>query len=271
MVCLVVMNLALAIFVNYCYAEAISIGDENVWIVITATGNGGKFSVPVIITDPKGRRMGYDPRTDKWIIEFDAGYDRTGETLEDWTRETEQRYKTDPEYRALYDKGTDLKFDIAFNLIPGDYTIEAIGEGLTKYNFFVLITHRIKGQPEKLADLNFDGVIDKGLTSKFKFTYNSAPDAKKPGVGVRIATSSNLKQDITLSRKIGWIDNDGIMNSLLKKVEAIEASIAKGDKETEKNQLNALINEVNAQKDKHISSKAVKIILEDVDYILNQI
>ncbi|MBI4822796.1 MAG: hypothetical protein HY805_00985 [Nitrospirae bacterium] len=64
------------------------------------------------------------------------------------------------------------------------------------------------------------------------------------------------------------INNDGIMQSLLKKIEAVEDSIARGQNKTARNQLNAFINEVNAQKDKHISDKTVKILLEDAQYIL---
>lgn len=256
----------LAVVVQPSYSEMLEIGDENMWIIVTATGTGGKVEVPIIITDPLGRRMGFDPRSEKWITEFDVSYDTGTQGPVDMTEDTEYLYLNDPKFKAQYDEGTDWKADIAFNLIAGDYTIEAVGKGLTEYKLGIAVTHRIKGQPKKYSSLDFTGIIDKDRTAKFKITYNPDP-ASEPGVGARIATPSSLKQDITLSRKIGWIDNDGIMNSLLKKVDTMEASIAKGNKEAAKNQLNAFINEVNAQKGKHISDKAAKIFLEDAQYL----
>ena len=88
---------------------------------------------------------------------------------------------------------------------------------------------------------------------------------------MRVATSGSLKQDITLARKVGWIDNDGIMTSLLKKAEAIEASIQKDRKKTTENLIKAFINEVNAQAGKHISKEAVKMLTEDANYIMNNL
>lgn len=275
---------AVCIVVNPCrvFAETLEIGDENIWIILKAngpvptvttykaSGPRGELGVPIIITDPKGRKMGFDPRIGKWITEFDVSYDVFKEGPVDMTEETEYLYLNDPKFREEYEADSSYVLDIAFNLMPGDYIVETLGERLTEYKLGIAVTHRIKGQPKKYSNLDFTGIIDKDRTAKFKITYNPDP-ASEPGSGVRIATPSSLKQDITLSRKIGWIDNDGIMKSLLGKAGAIEASIAKGNKEAAKNQLTAFINEVNAQKGKHIADKAVKIFLEDAKYLMESL
>ena len=239
-----------------------------------------------LITDPQGRRVGYDSVTKQYVEEFPASF---GFSLK-------VRDEISEKFHG----------DAIFNLIPGSYTIEVIGVGLTSFDVNIGISRGIMS--EGIKGFDFDGVIDKGLISKFQFTYNSDP-ANPAGTAKRFITTSSLKQDITLSRKIGWIDNDGIMNSLLKKVEAIEASIAKGNKTAAKNQLNAFINEVRAQScesesefvfdctsGKHIIGKvvrtkpsyikeggklvklpdeeevkAVKILLEDAQYLLGNL
>jgi hypothetical protein len=200
---------------------------------------GGDAGVYYLITDPQGRRVGYDSVTKQYVKEFPASF-------------------------AFSLKGRDAiseKFhgDAIFNLIPGSYTIEVIGVGLTAFDVNIGISRGIMS--EGIKGFDFEGVTDKGLISKFQFTYNPDP-AQSAIIATRVTTPSSLKQDIILARKTGdiwrdengdvikavkWIDNDGIMTSLLKKAETIEASIAKGNKTTAKNQLKAFINEVKAQ------------------------
>jgi polygalacturonase len=66
---------------------------------------------------------------------------------------------------------------------------------------------------------------------------------------------NDLKILVTYFTDNGWIDNNGISNSLLKKL----------DHEG----LNEFINEVQAQKDKHISVNAANILLRDAKFLLN--
>lgn len=229
------------IFSSVCAAELIEIGDQNLWIM----SHGSLTDVPLIITDPQGRRFGYDPRSDQWIEEFVGSYEPAAGGIDEISEE--------------------FKNDLQFNIVLGDYVIEAVGKELETFRLSASIS-----RGRDFVSFDFNGVTDKGLISKFKVTYNG-PQSNIVGTGVRISTQSSLKQDITLSRKVGWIDNDGIMNSLLKKADAAESAIAKGNKEAAKNQLNALVNEFNAQKDKHISNEAVKMLLEDVQYIIEQL
>ncbi len=265
-----------------CHASGIAIGNESA----TVSFYGEERGVYYLITDPQGRRTGYDPISKQTIEEFPAAFDFS----------LNIRDEQNEKFHGSAD----------FNLIPGTYMIEVFGVDLTSYVLSIRISRIIPGEgpvkvdiktvtPEQIAAIkarstsfDFEGVIDKDQTSKFQFTYTSDP-TKPAGTAEKIVEPGSLKQDIILSRKIGWIDNDGIMQSLLKKVEAMEASIAKGNTKTARNQLNAFINEVNAQKGKHISSydpdpgyldregrvrapsegEALKMLLEDAQYIMS--
>ncbi|HLE09375.1 MAG TPA: hypothetical protein VI914_07080, partial [Thermodesulfobacteriota bacterium] len=57
--------------------------------------------------------------------------------------------------------------------------------------------------------------------------------------------------------------------SLLKKAEAAEESIERGNTRAAENELNALINEVEAQRGKHITDDAAKMLIEDAQYIID--
>ncbi|MBI5188984.1 MAG: hypothetical protein HZA07_08005 [Nitrospirae bacterium] len=54
-------------------------------------------------------------------------------------------------------------------------------------------------------------------------------------------------------------------------VAAAESAINRGQKKTAINQLNAFINEVKAQSDKHIKEDAAKILIEDAEYLINHL
>jgi len=238
---IVFMLLMLPLFPQNVFAEA------KVQINSTAINKeGASLSWKVayyVITDPNGQRLGYNPVTKQMYEEFEGGYGTTG-------------------------IDEDVSAEAFFRLIDGGYIIEVIGNGvdLMAFDIGVSILRDVGG--EGFADSSFIGITDKGMTSKFRMTYNSDPNEPAGGL-VRLATPPSLKQDITLSRKIGWITNDGIMKSLLKKAEAAEESIERGNTRAAENELNALINEVEAQRGKHITDDAAKMLIEDAQYIID--
>jgi len=253
-----ILKIVIALFLSFSLIDgvcfALKVGPENAQIEFYGDDEG----VYTIITDPQGRRVGYDITTKKYIEEFPASFGFSFKDIDEVGNEVGGR----DEISDKFNGGGML------NLIPGTYTIEVIGVSLTTYDLDIAISRRITS--EGFTSFSFNGIIDKDLTSKFEMTYNSDP-SKPAGSVVRVASLSSLKQDIALSRKIGWIDNDGIMMSLYKKAEAIEKSLARDDKNTAKNQLDALINEVNAQKGKHIKDEAIKILLEDAQYLMEHL
>jgi len=69
-----------------------------------------------------------------------------------------------------------------------------------------------------------------------------------------LITIENYKETAV---KQGWITNPGVVNSLDVKLNTALSALQKQDTTTAKNVLNALLNEVNAQSSKHLTSEAV--------------
>ena len=107
--------------------------------------------IHLLVTDPLGRKSGYDPRTDKtWDEIPDAGYtidniaEPDGTTLE----ETKILLLTHP--------------------IAGDYDIEAIGYYSGQYDVNVVMLNHLGGSERKY----YSGVATDNSSDVFNFTYN---------------------------------------------------------------------------------------------------
>ncbi|HBO84351.1 MAG: hypothetical protein A2073_05785 [Deltaproteobacteria bacterium GWC2_42_11] len=70
---------------------------------------------------------------------------------------------------------------------------------------------------------------------------------------------------------LGWITNQGIEQSLDAKLENAKKKIEQGNKNAAKNILNAFINEVEAQKDKHLTSEAYGLLKYNVEYLIGRL
>ena len=206
-----------------------------------------------VITDPEGSRVGYDILIDKWHEEGDSSFG-TGDNScmgEDCGEEPED-----------YDAG----YEGFINLVDGTYTVEIIGKDLTSSFFGLMISDETINRQMEVYSY---GVVDDGRRAKFTFDY--AVGMESPPKVIRVATPGSLIEDIKLSRKIKWIDNDGIMTSLLRKAEGAADSIERGQTKTAENQLNALIREVKAQDEKHIHKHAVTMLIEDAEYLISEL
>jgi uncharacterized repeat protein (TIGR02543 family) len=83
-----------------------------------------------------------------------------------------------------------------------------------------------------------------------------------------------LIEEVKRYRDSGDIDNNGIANSLIVKLEAANAQLESGNTKAAGNILNAFINHVEAQhgkKNKHITEDAAHQLIEDAEYILSQL
>jgi hypothetical protein len=69
----------------------------------------------------------------------------------------------------------------------------------------------------------------------------------------------------------GWIDNSGISNSLDAKLNAARDSLSRNDTRAAKNQLNALINELDAQAGRHLTPEAVALLKFNVQYLISKL
>lgn len=71
--------------------------------------------------------------------------------------------------------------------------------------------------------------------------------------------------------ELGWIDNQGIVNSLNKKLEHAKEQLDKGKTKQAINHLNTFINEVNAQEGKHLSSEAYALLKYNAEYLIEKL
>ena len=103
-------------------------------------------------------------------------------------------------------------------------------------------------------DLFYEKLGDHSISvSATDFVGNSASSTIKFRI---IATKESTISDIERAYSLGWIDNQGIKNSLIKKLES---------KNTQKT---GFVNELNAQRGKHINEQAFQILLEDIEWVL---
>ncbi|MDZ7262780.1 MAG: hypothetical protein ONB05_11840, partial [candidate division KSB1 bacterium] len=68
-----------------------------------------------------------------------------------------------------------------------------------------------------------------------------------------------------------WIDNHGIVNSLDAKLDNVKKHLNKGQTNQAINVLNAFLNEVEAQKDKHIKRKAYVFLRYNAEYLIEKL
>jgi hypothetical protein len=70
---------------------------------------------------------------------------------------------------------------------------------------------------------------------------------------------------------LGWITNQGIANSLDQKLDNARKQLERGNNKAAKNILEAFINEVEAQKDKHLTSEAYALLKFNAEYLISRL
>ncbi len=70
---------------------------------------------------------------------------------------------------------------------------------------------------------------------------------------------------------LGWIDNQGIANSLDSKLDNAKSRFAAGDTTAAKNVLNAFVSEVEAQNGKHLTSEAYALLKYNAEYLIRRL
>jgi hypothetical protein len=70
---------------------------------------------------------------------------------------------------------------------------------------------------------------------------------------------------------LGWITNKGILNSLDQKLDNARKQLERGNNKSAKNILEAFINEVEAQKDKHLSGEAYALLKFNAQYLISKL
>jgi len=217
-------------------------------ITLIFAGDGCQINsdknVHYVIIDPLGRKTGFDPITNKWYEEIPgANYGSSG-VNENYSHEFGTSADNPP--------------------IEGLYQIKVIGVTHGKYSIGIYF---LRGH--KHITTNIEGVTDSSSVSYCQFTYNSNPDSAIKLERI-VNSCSDIRQDLDLCYKIGWITNKDIYNSLSKKIDNAEKQADKGKSKTATNNLNAFINEVDAQRDKHITKDAAVILVEDAEALIRK-
>jgi predicted acetyltransferase len=70
---------------------------------------------------------------------------------------------------------------------------------------------------------------------------------------------------------LGWITNKGIFNSLDQKLDNARKQLERGNNRAARNILAAFINEVEAQKEKHLSSEAYALLKFNAEYLISKL
>jgi hypothetical protein len=120
------------------------------------------------LTDPRGRRLGFDPRSKKQIQEIPrAGYGEAGQTM------------------------PMLELEV-LRPLDGTYTLEVLGTRSGRYDFSL---YGVDSNGDSTSHLNVDGIpTAPGVAHRYVFTYASAPNAPTPnltgawGQGARLLT-----------------------------------------------------------------------------------
>lgn len=206
-------------------------------------GSGATLSIELLLIDPMGRMTGVNLVTGEGGLDIpNAGYA--------WDEEPD----INPRKTLSFREGS-----------GGMYVLKVTSNATTLYWIWISMRD-IDGNHTIFSS---DGLTSAGRVSEYKIDYKSESGAVQKAE--KIVTISDAKNDVNTAYDLGLITNVGIEQSLIAKLNAAEKAINKGKKQTAENQLNAFINEVNAQKDKHIKDEAIKILIEDAEYLINHL
>jgi len=87
------------------------------------------------------------------------------------------------------------------------------------------------------------------------------------------ASSLSARLPALLARTcdLGWVDSPGICNSLQVKLDAATRSLARGNTTAARNELNAFVKEVRAQKSKHISTDGATLLTQAAQAVIRRL
>jgi hypothetical protein len=148
----------------------------------------------------------------------------------------------------------------------GIYSINLVGLQLGSFMFSV---HTRTTDGASQVDAQIPGIAGPGSNTGFTLQYSSNPGASSSLV--RVATFQSALGDIANALQLGLIDNAGIANALLSKIQAASDAASRGEKGTAANDLNAFENLVSAQTSKHVTGVAPQILTEDGNSLLTQL
>lgn len=100
--------------------------------------------------------------------------------------------------------------------------------------------------------------------------FNNIGHADLTEVQSNSSLTEMMTTDLDDAYQKGWIDNKGIYNSLSKKLEHAQKQLDKGKTKQALNQLNAFLNQLEAQKGKHVNEEAYNLLHFNVEALIER-
>jgi hypothetical protein len=100
------------------------------------------------------------------------------------------------------------------------------------------------------------------------FQYATTSDTEWSAI---VPTLDKLVASTQAARASGLIDNDGIANSLLKKLEAAQDFADQSNTRAEESKLQDYLRELNALRGRHIDAKEAQLLADDAEWLLDLI
>jgi hypothetical protein len=204
----------------------------------------------LLLVAPNGSQTGFDPKTQTRANEIVASAYATDQ-LEDGSG-------------ATVDSGVFHSIQVR-QPAQGTYSVVVSGVAASPYTLRIVpYSQDASNQPPLLVP----GIAGIGSTSTFTVQFDPL-SGSVPQV-TRIATFLNTLADIQNGLQLGLIANEGVANSLSQKIDAAADAVARGQRTTSRNILDAFKSEVQAQTGNHLTSVASEVLVEDADYLISQ-
>jgi len=216
-------------------------------------------SVEFHLEDPMGNISGYTSNGITLQIPAIGLYEKTSEIA------------SGDDLLGEYEKHNTLKPQIfPANITIGKYKLVIYGT-TTAINTFIYI-HLNWGDNVKwyMEYLN-DKLMYPNVVWTYELDVPATPSANGQITLTKVSNPTDLITDINTSNQLGYLGTPGTYQSLLAKAQDAQAKVTAGQPIPAKNVLNALINDINAQKGKQINTIAADILIEDAQYIINHI
>jgi hypothetical protein len=200
----------------------------------------------IVVTDPTGLRTGFDSAT--------------GSAVQNISHSAAFVDSLDDDVTGVVDTAP-VRSVLVNSPVSGNYEISITGLTVGQYTLSATV---ISTDGTIQNQIQIPGISDLESNASVQLTI-SLETGSNPKASVKATFASTLA-DINNGLLLGFIDSQGIANSLGKKIE--NAANAAGLQRA--NALNAFINEVNAQSGKHITGTVPQILLQDAHSLISQ-
>ncbi|MBI2069960.1 MAG: hypothetical protein HYT79_05100 [Elusimicrobia bacterium] len=160
----------------------------------------GRSPIELLLIDSLGRKTGFDPLASSLVTQIPGAAYESDTSLGDDTGEGND------EERFAYLELTPAP--------PGLYSIQVVGTGEGSYHLNLINTD---SNAQTSLDTQFSGLTMAGKIDVYQVSYSPIPG--QPSSVIKTVSFQSLEIDLRLARQLNLIDNDGILKSLIQKLE----------------------------------------------------